>query len=107
MLSTIIFAFLMYFGSPLIVLFLVFQLFADLAAYYGSWIFPIVVGLTLGVMLKITGTGDPNLPYSTVPQAIAGSHIAGIETPTVLLLIGIVSLVGVPLYRVFRQSKGA
>lgn len=107
MLGAIFLAFLLYFGSPIILLFLIFKLFADLAEYYGAWIFPAVFGLTMGITLKLTGVGDPDLPYSTLPETIAGSHIAGIETPNVLLIVGVISLLGVPLYRVFRRTKSA
>lgn len=95
---------LLYFGGPALLLIMIGLLFRELAFYYGGWMIPAVFGLTMGTMLKITGPGDPSADVASLTEVIAGSHILGIETPLVLITIGILSLMAKPIYRMFKPS---
>lgn len=100
MFAGILFILLLYFASPIILLYLAWTLFKDLFGYYGLWFLPAVCCLTWGILLKINGPGDPNADFSSIVQVLAGSHILGIETPSALIAIGIFCLVARPVYRI-------
>lgn len=99
MLAGIFMLLLLYFGSPVLLLWLIGVMFKDLVFYYGGWMIPAVFGLTIGIMLKITGPGDPNADVASLTQVISGSHIVGIQTPLVLIAIGVLSLMVKPVYQ--------
>ncbi|MPQ69506.1 hypothetical protein [Pseudomonas sp. MWU12-2323] len=105
MLAGIFTLLLLYFGSPVLLLLMIGVLFRELTFYYGGWMIPAVFGLTMGIMLKITGHGDPNADFASLAEVIAGSHIVGIETPLVLITIGILSLMAKPVCRMFKPSE--
>jgi hypothetical protein len=104
MLAGIFILLLLYFGSPVLVLLLIGIMFKDLAFYYGGWMIPAVFGLTMGIMLKVNGPGDPNADFSSLTDMIAGSHIVGLETPLMLIAIGIFSLMAKPIYRMLKPT---
>lgn len=104
MLAGIFTLLLLYFGGPFLLLIMIGVLFRELASYYGGWMMPAVFGLTMGTMLKITGPGDPSADVASLVQVIAGSHILGVETPLMLITIGILSLMAKPIYRVLKPS---
>ncbi|MEX3557341.1 MAG: hypothetical protein VB135_02585 [Burkholderia sp.] len=104
MLAAIFWGLVLYFGSPIFLLIMIGFLFKELTEYYGGWMIPAIFGLTMGIMLKISGAGDPNVDFASLTEVVAGSHILDIETPIVLITIGILSLLAKPLYRAFKPA---
>ncbi|EIE9938010.1 hypothetical protein GIW79_22945 [Pseudomonas sp. PA-7-1E] len=87
---------------PALIVFALFKMVADIAAYFGFWLFPGVFGLCMGINLSMVAPSDPDVPFESMVQVIAGSHIAGFETPSVLILIGIASLLVPPACSLFK-----
>jgi len=104
MLNAIIVLLVLYFGSPVLLIWLIGVMFKDLAVYYGGWMIPAVFGLTMGIMLKINGPGDPNADFASVTEVISGSHILGIQTPLALITIGVLSLLVKPVLSFFKRT---
>lgn len=104
MLAGIFMLLLLYFGAPFLLVIIIGALFKDLAFYYGGWMIPAVFGLTMGIMLKISGPGDPNADFASLTEVVSGSHILSIETPLLLIIIGVFSLMAKPVYRMFKPS---
>ena len=104
MLAAIFWGLVLYFGSPIFLLILLGWMFTELTHYYGGWMIPAVFGLTMGTMLKINGAGDPNADFASLTEVVAGSHVLGMQTPLVLIAIGVISLIAKPLYRMFRPA---
>lgn len=104
MLNTLVFLLVLYFGAPIFTLVLIGIAFKDLFEYYSGWLIVAVFGLMMGPMLLLTGAGDDNVPFVSLPEAVAGYHIIGIRTPFVLIAIGVLSLLAKPVYRMLKRS---
>lgn len=92
---------------PALVVFLLFAWVVDVADYFGFWLIPGVFGLFTGIHLSMVAPSDPDVPFESLMQVIAGSHIAGFETPAVLFVVGIVSLLVRPACSLFKRLSPA
>lgn len=90
---------------PVMVLWVLSQIFSDLVDYYAGWIYPAVFGTIAGLDLLTVSPSDPDLPYESIMQVIAGSHILGISTPYLLLLVGIFSWLFKPVSNKLKSRK--
>ncbi|EEH6870598.1 hypothetical protein G0R39_004507 [Salmonella enterica] len=88
---------------PALIVFLLFRFVADMANYFGFWLIPGVFGLFMGLNLSMVAPSDPDVPFESLVQVIAGSHILGFETPSVLFVVGIVSLLVPPACSLFKR----
>ncbi|WP_372172750.1 hypothetical protein [Xanthomonas axonopodis] len=88
---------------PALIVFLLFAWAVDVADYFGFWLIPGVFGLGMGVNLSMVAPSDPDVPFESLMQVIAGSHIAGFETPSVLFVVGIISLLVPPACSLFKR----
>ncbi|MFY1070622.1 hypothetical protein [Pseudomonas juntendi] len=91
--------------GPAITFLLMFVAVRDLVDYYGEWLLPALVGLVSGVQLKLIGPSDPNLPFESLVEVIASSHIAGFKTSSLLIAVGVFSLLAKPLYGQFKRIR--
>jgi hypothetical protein len=89
--------FIFLFG-PVLALFALFMMLGDIARFYGLWLPPAVFGLAIGVQLQMVGPSDPYATYESLVQAIAGSHVAGVQTPSALIALGVFCLLVKPIY---------
>ncbi|EGJ4291072.1 hypothetical protein IM027_002345 [Salmonella enterica] len=88
---------------PALFVFVLFRFVSDVADYFGFWLFPGVFGLAMGLNLAMVTPSGPDVPFESLVQVIAGSHIAGFETPSVLFTVGIVSLLVPPACSLFKR----
>ncbi|ECW9094596.1 hypothetical protein [Escherichia coli] len=92
---------------PALFVFLLFRFVTDVADYFGFWLIPGVFGLAMGLNLSMVAPSDPDVPFESLMQVVAGSHIAGFETPSVLFVVGIVSLLVPPVCSLFKRLSPA
>ncbi|NIE78339.1 hypothetical protein F3J45_28335 [Pantoea sp. Ap-967] len=87
---------------PALIVFALFKIASDIADYFGFWLFPGIFGLWLGINLSMVAPSDPNVPFESLIEVIAHSHIVGFATPQVLFVMGIFSLLVPPACSLFK-----
>ncbi|EIJ5197271.1 hypothetical protein LJH30_004484 [Salmonella enterica] len=50
---------------PALFVFLLFRFVADVADYFGFWLFPGVFGLSMGLNLSMVAPSDPDVPFES------------------------------------------
>lgn len=92
----------LFFFLPAFGLFALSKLLGEVFRYYGFWLTPAVFGLVIGVALQIIGPSSPDAEFESLLQALAGSYIASLPTPLVLIGVGVFCLLAKPIYRVVK-----
>lgn len=92
----------LFFFWPVLGLFALSKILGEVSHYYGLWLPPAVFGLIIGVELQVVGPSAPDAVFESLPQTLAGSHIASLPTPLVLIGVGVFCLLAKPVYRVVR-----
>lgn len=93
--------------GPAIAIFLFFVAMRDLAVYYGGWLFPAMFGLISGIQLQLIPSSDPNIPFESLVEVIAGSHLVGVPTPFVLISVGVFSILAKPVFTLMNVKNKA
>ncbi|MBA1203649.1 hypothetical protein G7009_18160 [Pseudomonas capeferrum] len=92
--------------GPAIAIILFFVALRDLADYYGGWLFPAMFGLIAGIQLQLIPPSNPDLPFESLVEVIAGSHLVGVPTPLVLISVGVISILAKPVFTLVSIKKG-